>query len=152
MKRGQTWSDHRRREDEREARWPGMARWEPRGRRLPWRRGVEWQQRVSTFLRTEQRPSSTGSQGPTPVSATNSKSSPLPTPSLPHVPQGAPAGKVIHPQPRSAVDGISNNAKKDNSSKPAWSQSRPAGAPLGKADPVQDDFPTAAESAQGQLI
>ncbi|KAK7694366.1 hypothetical protein QCA50_001552 [Cerrena zonata] len=93
------------------------------------------------------RPSSTGSQGPTSASATNPKPSPLPVPSLS---QGLPAAKVIHPQPRSVADGASDNANKDNSSKPAWSRSKLHGFPSVKADPVQDDFPTAAESAQAR--
>ena len=93
------------------------------------------------------RPSSTGSTvAQTPTSSTNPKPSPLLAPAATHAPPApAPAGKVIHPTPR-ATEGTSGT-KKDSLGKPVWGNTKPGG--MNSSDPVQNDFPTAAEVAQG---
>lgn len=93
------------------------------------------------------RPSSTGSTvAPTPPSSTNPKPSPLSTPATTHAaPVSASAGKVIHPVPRNTTESIFNG-KKDAGSKLVWGNTRPTGSGM---DSVQNDFPTAAEVAQG---
>ncbi|TCD70092.1 hypothetical protein EIP91_005074 [Steccherinum ochraceum] len=94
------------------------------------------------------RPSSTGSTvAPTPPSSTNPKPSPLSTPATTHAaPVSASAGKVIHPVPRNTTESLFNG-KKDAGSKLVWGNTRPTGSGM---DSVQNDFPTAAEVAQGR--
>ncbi|CAL1696425.1 unnamed protein product [Somion occarium] len=90
------------------------------------------------------RPPSTGSSVPTPVSNTNPKPTPLPAPTL----SQPSAGKVPPSQSRTPLEGPTSSLKKDAGSRPAWGHSKLPGATLGSADAVQNDFPTAAESAQ----
>lgn len=94
---------------------------------------------------------------PSPVALTNAVPN-LPVPSVPVMPTAAPqlphAGKVIQPQPRAAASSVPTiGSQKDSStasSKPVWGNVRPTtNAPL-KADlKAQNEFPTAAEVAQG---
>ncbi|KAH9947689.1 hypothetical protein B0H21DRAFT_691534 [Amylocystis lapponica] len=98
------------------------------------------------------RPSSTvSSTAPTPLSATNSKPPAFPTPTgVGNVaPQPPPAGKVIQPQPRGA-DVLSGSIKKDSTGKPAWGSAKATASIVGNVDEVTNDFPTAAEVAQGR--
>ncbi|KAF8807227.1 hypothetical protein BYT27DRAFT_6560143 [Phlegmacium glaucopus] len=93
---------------------------------------------------------------PSPATATNSPSStsPLPSttpiqtsttaaPQLPHV------GKVIQPQPRTAVPQPNTQQKDSGSSKPVWRNVRPPNVPPIRSDAQTSDFPTAAEVANG---
>lgn len=86
-----------------------------------------------------------------PVSATPSTSSnapppqpPAPTPAVPQFPH---AGKVIQPQPRNALPSSSPLVKKDPSAKPAWGNAK--SLPVTSESTARNDFPTAAEVAQG---
>jgi hypothetical protein len=87
-----------------------------------------------------------------PVSATPSGSSNAPpqthtsTPAAHHLPH---AGKVIQPQPRRAIVSSSSLVKKDSSSiKPAWGNAKSLSVNV-FTDNARNDFPTAAEVAQG---
>ncbi|KIK98508.1 hypothetical protein PAXRUDRAFT_24167 [Paxillus rubicundulus Ve08.2h10] len=90
-----------------------------------------------------------------PVSATPSGSSNVPpqtfatAPAAPHLPH---VGKVIQPQPRRAIVSSSSLVKKDSSSvKPAWGNAKPLSANA-FTDNALNDFPTAAEVAQGRIV
>jgi len=91
---------------------------------------------------------------PVPTSNTPKSTSPLPTnpsgqSSITTIPQPHP-GKLIQPQPRIAVVQLnSSNLKDTGSSKPVWGNIKPpAVAPI-RADIQANDFPTAAEVANG---
>ncbi|KAH9937451.1 uncharacterized protein B0H18DRAFT_970690 [Fomitopsis serialis] len=66
-----------------------------------------------------------------------------------YAPQPPPAGKVIQPQPRGATEMFVSSVKRDSSGKPAWSSARSAASVVNKLDAAANDFPTAAEVAQG---
>ncbi|KAF8845315.1 hypothetical protein BDN67DRAFT_448473 [Paxillus ammoniavirescens] len=87
-----------------------------------------------------------------PVSATPSGSSNAPpqtTPAALHLPH---AGKVIQPQPRRAIVSSSSLVKKDSSSiKPAWGNAKSLSVNV-FTDNARNDFPTAAEVAQGRIV
>jgi len=92
-----------------------------------------------------------------PTSNTPKSTSPLPTnpasqSSITTTPQPHP-GKLIQPQPRIAVVQLnSSNLKDTGSSKPVWGNIKPpAVAPI-RADIQANDFPTAAEVANGISI
>ncbi|KAG6837034.1 hypothetical protein H0H93_015897 [Arthromyces matolae] len=82
------------------------------------------------------------SSPPLPTATLALNSTTLGTPQLPHV------GKVIQPQPRSASS-FQNVSSKDSSgpAKPVWGKIKSPATPYGFS--VQNDFPTAAEVAQG---
>ena len=104
------------------------------------------------------RPSSTTpSLAPSPVSGGVSVApppAPAPVshgpPQLPHV------GKVIQPQPRGAIPtpSTSKSESANGSSKQAWRNVKPGGSTTGVGPPpgVQNEFPTAAEVAQGAFV
>ncbi|KAL4069454.1 hypothetical protein J3A83DRAFT_3562185 [Scleroderma citrinum] len=103
-------------------------------------------------------PATTGSTWSRPSSATPSVSSATPIPSsgqpsqppgpAPTAPQLPHIGKVIQPQPRHTPASAASLTKKDGSSaKPVWGASRPT-AGVSFTDNA-NDFPTAAEVAQG---
>ncbi|TFY69070.1 hypothetical protein EVJ58_g656 [Rhodofomes roseus] len=98
-------------------------------------------------------PSSVSSATPASPSATNSKAPP-PSSSTPNssgsAPQPPPVGKVIQPQPRGATEIFVSSVKRDSSNKPAWSSARSATAVVNRLDAAANDFPTAAEVAQGR--
>jgi serine/arginine repetitive matrix protein 2 len=115
---------------------------------------------VTTKLTVTPQSSTTGPGWSRPSSATppvaaspssthvNHAPAPAPAPVAPQLPH---AGKVIQPQPRAVTSGShSGGSQRDGgggSNKPAWGNYRSAAA---KPDSrVQNDFPTAAEVAQG---
>ncbi|KII93639.1 hypothetical protein PLICRDRAFT_171368 [Plicaturopsis crispa FD-325 SS-3] len=112
---------------------------------------------VTTKLTATPQPSTTTGPGwtrpssaaPTPSpSATPSVNTPAPVP-VPAAPQLPHAGKVIQPQPRAATQTALPALSKDGSgsgSKPAWGNVKAAANAAAK---LQNDFPTAAEVAQG---
>ncbi|KAI0343950.1 hypothetical protein BDW22DRAFT_1355185 [Trametopsis cervina] len=116
---------------------------------------------VTTKLTTEiQRSSTTGpgwSRPPStssPTTATPSVPSPAPkvvsTPASNHAaPQLPVAGKVIQPQPRGAAEAVPL-LRKASSGKPAWSSTIPASV-VQNTPETANEFPTAAEVAQGKL-
>ena len=65
---------------------------------------------------------------------------------IPAAPQLPHAGKVIQPQHRAAAPAPA--AKKEGSGKPVWANVRSSGFPPDTR--VQNDFPTAAEVANGE--
>lgn len=71
-------------------------------------------------------------------------------PQIPTAPQLPQAGKVIQPQPRSVTVGGSQRDSAGSSSKPVWGNLRATATTPQRPDlKVQNDFPTAAEVAQG---
>ncbi|KAL7285720.1 hypothetical protein ACG7TL_000825 [Trametes sanguinea] len=95
------------------------------------------------------RPSSAvSSTAPTPLSAGSSKASPAPAPAAGGAPLPPPVGKVIQPQPRSVQDTAPQ--RRDAPNKPAWGNTRASAPSAPKLDGVRNDFPTAAEVAQGR--
>ena len=61
-----------------------------------------------------------------------------------------PVGKVIQPQPRS-VETAASLVRREASNKPAWRNPAATVTSASKLDSVQNEFPTAAEVAQGVL-
>ncbi|KAI0639145.1 hypothetical protein C8Q77DRAFT_1044914 [Trametes polyzona] len=93
------------------------------------------------------RPSSAvPSAAPTPLPANSAKPSPSPLATPGGAPLPPPVGKVIQPQPRSSQDAVPQ--RKDASAKPVWGNTKPNAANPVKLD---NDFPTAAEVAQGRI-
>ncbi|KAI0670160.1 hypothetical protein C8Q78DRAFT_1093678 [Trametes maxima] len=76
------------------------------------------------------------------------KPAPAPVTSSGGVPLPPPPGKIIQPQPRASQDGLPQ--RRDTSTRPAWGNAK--GNVLGSSqlDGVRNDFPTAAEVAQGR--
>ena len=91
-------------------------------------------------------PSAVSSTAPTPLPLVGQKSVAAPATSSGVAPVPLPGGKVIHPQPRSSQDVFST--KRDSSAKPAWGAVSGV-APISRPGGVQEEFPTAAEVAQG---
>jgi len=95
------------------------------------------------------------SVAPSPTPAANSPNSPSPLPTSPSTqpsstaaPQLSHVGKVIHPQPRTAVVQL-NASKEVGGAKPVWGNIKQiAAVPI---RPEIQDFPTAAEVANGTL-
>ncbi|KAF9243884.1 hypothetical protein BU15DRAFT_71996 [Melanogaster broomeanus] len=92
-----------------------------------------------------------------PVSTTPSNSSSAPPPQplapAPAVPQLPHAGKVIQPQPRRPMASSSSLVKKESSStKPAWGNAKSLAVASFAGNAARDDFPTAAEVAQGKFF
>ncbi len=91
---------------------------------------------------------------PAPASNTPKSTSPLPTnppgqSSITTTPQPHP-GKLVQPQPRIAVVQLnSSNLKDTGSSKPVWGNIKPPAVASIRADIQPNDFPTAAEVANG---
>ncbi|EED81264.1 predicted protein [Postia placenta Mad-698-R] len=92
-------------------------------------------------------PSSVSSVAPTPSAAANSKPQPIQSSSISPQPT---LGKVIQPQPRGASEAFAGVVKKESSGKPVWGNARGTAAVVAKLDAVANDFPTAAEAAQGR--
>lgn len=92
-------------------------------------------------------PAATGSPGST---------SPLPTPStqtssatpVPQLPQ---VGKVIQPQPKAPGAQLVSLQKEAGNAKPVWGNVKPLAAVPLRPDIQPNDFPTAAEVANGEL-
>ncbi|KAI0322274.1 hypothetical protein OF83DRAFT_854838 [Amylostereum chailletii] len=102
------------------------------------------------------RPSSvTPSAAVSPAPSSSASNPPPSTTPAPHGPPQLPhAGKVIQPQPRSSMSLSYSVTSKDNlngSSKPVWGNIKSnAGMSTRPDGTVQNDFPTAAEVAQGR--
>ncbi|KAF4572667.1 hypothetical protein EYR36_007177 [Pleurotus pulmonarius] len=94
----------------------------------------------STSNGTSPLPPGSSMAGPTGTSVASSS-----TAQLPHV------GKVIQPQPRSALLQISTVTPK-GSSKPVWGNVKGSAVAMKSDETVQNDFPTAAEVAQGASL
>lgn len=94
-------------------------------------------------------PSSVSSVAPTPSAATNSKPQPIQSSSISPQPT---LGKVIQPQPRGASEAFVGVVKKESSGKPVWGNAKGTAAVVAKLDAVANDFPTAAEAAQGMPV
>ncbi|KAI0935969.1 hypothetical protein AcV5_004235 [Taiwanofungus camphoratus] len=93
-------------------------------------------------------PSSTPSAAP-PPSTTTLKSSTLPASASSHsAPLPAPVGKVIQPQPKGLSD-VVGSVKRDGLNKTAWGNAKSTSI-VTRLDAVANDFPTAAEVAQGR--
>jgi serine/arginine repetitive matrix protein 2 len=109
---------------------------------------------VTTKLTATPQPSTTTGPGWSLPSSVNPSVSPSPpasnangpsVASAPAAPQLPHAGKVIQPQHRATTN--SGSLKKDGSGKPVWGNVR--GGVSSPDTRVQDDFPTAAEVANG---
>lgn len=93
------------------------------------------------------RPSSTvSSTAPTPLPG-SAKGSPAPLATSGGAPLPPPAGKVIQPQPRSTQDVATQ--RRETAMKPVWGNTKGGASNPTKLDAVENDFPTAAEVAQG---
>lgn len=95
------------------------------------------------------RPSSTSSSiAAAPAASAGAKPTPTATAATSHgIPLPAPVGKVIQPQPRAADSPAV--LRRDGINKPAWRSTPTTVAYAPNVDGVQDEFPTAAEVAQG---
>ncbi|KDR84798.1 hypothetical protein GALMADRAFT_53483 [Galerina marginata CBS 339.88] len=109
---------------------------------------------VSSSTAGWSRPSSVA---PSPATATNSPSSTSPLPiaalAVPPSTTGAPllphVGKVILPQPKTAVAQLGSSQKDTGTVKHVWGNVKPPAAPV-RSDIEPSDFPTAAEVANGK--
>ncbi len=107
-------------------------------------------QRSSTTGPGWSRPSSASSSAAPTPSATIIGPKALPTPSSSSAaPQLPVAGKVIQPQPRGAVE-AAPLSRKDSAGKTAWGATKPASVVQLTPDGASEEFPTAAEAAQGR--
>lgn len=117
---------------------------------------------VTTKLTAAPQPSTTTGPGWSRPSSVNHSAASSPSPvanvngpnstALPAAPQLPHAGKIIQPQHRAAAltPAAAGSAKKEGSGKPVWGNVRSGVSPPDTR--VQNDFPTAAEVANGEFL